>query len=106
MTPEHVDRYRLYDKTGTTLAAGQAALEQWRPGLTVRWLVPNEEPARRISEQARHRLRRQRLRKRLERQAPLFADELERETLAAQPEYYYGPAETETAAQTRRGKPE
>ena len=45
---------------------------------------------RRISLQACYRLRRRRLRKRLERRAPLFARELEQEALAARPEYYYG----------------
>ena len=92
MRREHVERYRLYDDDAgdTPLATGQAALDRWRPGLTVRWLMPPEKPARRISRQARYRLRRRRLRKRLERQAPLFARELERQALAARPDYYYG----------------
>ena len=62
----------------TPLATGQAALDRWRPGLTVRWLMPPEKPVRRISRQARYHLRQRRLRKRLARQAPLFARELER----------------------------
>ena len=92
MRRDHVDRYRLYDDHAgdTPLATGQAALDRWRPGLTVRWLMPPEKPVRRISQQARYRLRRRRLRKRLERQAPLFARELERQALAARPNYYYG----------------
>ena len=92
MRREHVERYRLYDDAagGTPLATGQAALDRWRPGLTVRWLMPPGKLVRRISRHARHRLRRRRLRKRLEREAPLFARELERQALAARPEYYYG----------------
>ena len=92
MRREHVERYRLYDDAAgdASLATGQAALDRWRPGLTVRWLLPPEKPVRRISRQARHRLRRRRLRKRLERQAPLFARELKRQALADRPEYYYG----------------
>ena len=38
MTAEHLGRYRLYDPGGAVLASGQAALDGWQPGLTVRWL--------------------------------------------------------------------
>ena len=65
MRREHVERYRLYDDAAgdTPLATAQTALDRWRPGLTVRWLMPPEKPVRRISRQARYRLRRRRLRK-------------------------------------------
>ena len=90
MRPEHVERYRLYDPANGDglLATGQAALDQWRVGLTVRWIVPDDVPARRISAAARYRGRRRRLRKRLEKRAPLLAQQMEEAALAARPEYY------------------
>ena len=88
MRPEHVSQYRLYDGD-RLIATGQAALDHpWRPGLISRWLVPPEPGRRQISLEARYRGRRRRLRKRLQRQAPLFTAQLEQEILAARPEYY------------------
>ena len=91
MRHEHIKQYHLYDKrNGNRLVAtGQAALDYpWRPGLILRWLMPPEPKRRRISDRARYRGRRRRLRKRLQRQAPLFAAELEEQILAARPKYY------------------
>ena len=90
MRPEHVERYRLYDPANGNrlIATGQAALDRWRVGLTVRWIVPDDVPVRRISAAARYRGRRRRLRKRLEQRAPLLAQQLEEAALAARPEYY------------------
>ena len=88
MRPEHVRQYHLYDGD-RLIATGQAALDHpWRPGLIMRWLMPPEPERRRISPDARYRGRRRRLRKRLQRQTPLFAAQLEQEILASRPEYY------------------
>ena len=87
MRPEHLKQYHLYDGD-RVIATGQAALDSWRPGLVLRWLMPPEPERRRISPEARYRGRRRRLRKRLQRQAPLFAAQLEQQILAARPEYY------------------
>ena len=88
MRPEHVKQYHLYDGD-RIIATGQAALDYpWRHGLILRWLMPPEPKRRRISPEARYRGRRRRLRKRLQRQAPLFAAQLEQQILAARPDYY------------------
>ena len=88
MRPEHVKQYHLYDGD-RVIATGQAALDYpWRPGLILRWLMPPEPERRRISPEARYRGRRRRLQKRLQRQAPLFAAQLEQQILADRPEYY------------------
>ena len=88
MRPEHLKQYHLYDGD-RVIATGQAALDHpWRPGLILRWLMPPEPKRRQISPEARYRGRRRRLRKRLQRQAPLFAAQLEEQILATRPEYY------------------
>ena len=81
MRRDHVDRYRLYDDDAgdTPLATGQAALDRWRPGLTVLWLMPPEKPTRRISRQARYRP-----------PPAATAQGLARQALAARPDYCYG----------------
>ena len=112
MTPDHIARYRLYDREGREIARGQAALDGWRPGLTSRWIVPDDEPKRGISPLARFRGRRRRLRKRLAKRLPLLAAELEERILAERPEYYgLGPPVTHdatraaTALTTRPAQP-
>lgn len=95
-----VSRYRLRDaRTGEVVATGQAAVDapfergaDGLPRYRLHWEAPSEEP-RRISDEARYRGRRRRLRKRLEKRQPLFADEEYERELAARPEYYHGPEE-------------
>ena len=87
MHPEHLKQYHLYDGD-RVIATGQAALDYpWRPGLILRWLMPPEPKRRQISPRGTIP-RRRRLRKRLQRQAPLFAAQLEKQILATRPEYY------------------
>ena len=77
-------------RTEAVIAGGPAALAHpWRPsaGLRLCWCPPHVAP-RRISDEARYRGRRNRLRKRLERKRPLFADAEYRAELAARPSYY------------------
>ena len=88
MTKEHIVQYRLYDRDNNLIASGQAALDQWRPGLTSRWIVPDDKPPRRISDEARYRGRRRRLRKRLQAKTPLFWKDLEKTELEKRPKYY------------------
>ena len=93
--PADVTGYRLRDaSTGEVVASGQAALDapfeigdNGRPRRHLHWQAPTEEP-RRISDGARYRGRRRRLRKRLEKKRPLFADTEYAQELATRPEYY------------------
>lgn len=87
--------YRLYDKATsevvkTGLAALDAPFELTEAGLprhTLHWEIPAEKP-KRISAMARYRGRRRRLKKRLEKQVPLFAKAAYESELAARPAYY------------------
>lgn len=88
MSKQHIAQYRLYDRADNLIASGQAALDQWRPGLITRWIVPDDKPPRRISAKARYRGRRRRLRKRLQAKTPLFWRDLEKTELEKRPEYY------------------
>ena len=93
--PADVTRYRLRDTTtGAVVATGAAALAapfalrpDGLPRHSLHWEAPAEEP-RRISDAARYRGRRQRLRKRLDKRFPLYADDMERAELEARPAYY------------------
>ena len=93
--PADVSRYRLRDTaTGAIVATGAAALAapftlrpDGLPAHSLHWEAPSVEP-RRISDAARYRGRRNRLRKRLERKRPLFADAEYRAELAARPGYF------------------
>lgn len=93
LSKEHIAQYHLYDRDENLIATGQAALDQWRPGLISRWIVPpDDKPPRRISDEARYRGRRRRLRKRLQRRAPLFWQDLEEAELEKRAQYYGLPA--------------
>ena len=94
LSKEHIAQYRLYDRDDNLIATGQAALDQWRPGLICRWIVPpdDDKPPRRISDEARYRGRRRRLRKRLQSRAPLFWQDLEKTELNERARYYGLPA--------------
>ena len=93
--PADVTRYRLRDTTtGAIVATGAEALAvpfalrpDGLPKYSLHWEVSSEAP-RPISDEARYRGRRRRLRKRLDKQFPLFADDMERKELAARPAYY------------------
>jgi hypothetical protein len=68
-------------------------LELWRarpPGYAICLDFPQSRPVRRWSEDARARVRRNNLVKRVQRTAPLFADELMERELAERPEYFAG----------------
>lgn len=79
--------------SGTVLAssADRADVEHlWQPGRVALCWSYASKPPRRLPQQTVARLRRRRLRRRLERTAPLFADELFEAELAARPRYYAG----------------
>ena len=103
--PDVLSRFRLYrvqpdpvpyvplalcPRREVLTASGQAALDTpFVPYLTVlRWIPPDYRPPRRISDAARFRGRRRRLRQRLERKRPLFADDEYDAEVAARPGYY------------------
>ncbi len=94
---EHVACYRLvhvlnwgHVRTEAVIASGPAALAYpWRPsaGLRLCWCPPHVA-RRRMSDEARYRGRRNRLRKRLQRKRPMFADAEYEAEIRARPEYY------------------
>ena len=106
MSKEHIAQYRLYDRDDNLVATGQAALDQWRPGLISRWIVPpDDKPPRRISDEARYRGRRRRLRKRLQKRPPLFWRDLEQAELEERAQYYGLPAPLTPPEGERRAGP-
>ena len=74
--------------TASSQPARPPSTAPWRHGLILRWLMPPEPKRRRISPRRDTAADDAGLRKRLQRQAPLFAAQLEQQILAARPEYY------------------
>lgn len=67
-------------------------LQAWIPGdgWAVHWVMIEQRPIRRWSQEARARVRRGNLRKRMEKNFPLFAEDFIAAELAARPSYYEG----------------
>jgi hypothetical protein len=57
-------------------------------GYCIQCSVTPGKPPRRLSEASKRKMRRTKLRKRLEKNSPLFADELYEETIRENPNYY------------------
>lgn len=77
--------------TGPIVAEGPTkadVLPYWQPGAVAITWDADERPARRWPADTVARVRRERLRKRMERKFPLLADQLTDAELAARPSYY------------------
>lgn len=68
----------------------QDLLHLWEPGRVVIAWSANEGPPRRLSQQSLASVRRKRLRRRLERKHPLFAEELFQREIAQRPDHFAG----------------
>ena len=87
----HAVGYCLHDELGEAVAVGEAARVGWRVGLTLHWHPPVEEEgseSRKWSLARKQSVRRKRLRSRLERKSPMFAEDEYRLEVSGRPEYY------------------
>lgn len=78
---------------GTVIARGdhpQDVEHLWEPGVVAICWTEAPSPVRRLSQDGLARVRRARLRRRLEKKCPLFADQLFDQELAARPDYFAG----------------
>jgi len=62
----------------------------WKPGEVIIAWTYDAPPRRQLSRESLATVRLKRLRRRLERKAPLFADQLEAEEIARRPAFYAG----------------
>ncbi|MBB2158101.1 theronine dehydrogenase [Gluconacetobacter diazotrophicus] len=67
-------------------------MEKWVPGAgyAITWQLVSQKPIRRWSPEARAKVRRSNLRRRMEKNFPLFAELFIAAELAARPEYFAG----------------
>lgn len=77
-----------HDAEDKRMPADLVALAGERPGYAVTWAFRPDQPRRRWSQEAKAKARVRRLRERMERRYPLFAEQFIAERMAANPAYY------------------